>query len=183
MSNDIRSRYTKETIERVVVDLLQEKPVEKITVTEVCKIAQINRSTFYKYYLDCYDVVEKLQQVAIDGLKGFLKIMQKENSDAESLIGSMLTYLRGHQDEIVFRARYYRTETFMEEIIKICFRNVIEMFNERDQSIPKDVVAFILSGSTGVISEWMYRDMTDDPREIAHNVCIYCDAVIKKAGG
>lgn len=45
-----------------LVDLLQEKPLEKITVTDVVNRAEINRGTFYAHYKDIPDVVNQMIQ-------------------------------------------------------------------------------------------------------------------------
>ena len=42
-----KTQYTKSVIRESFLSLLREKPVEKITVTELCAKADINRSTFY----------------------------------------------------------------------------------------------------------------------------------------
>lgn len=57
-----RVRYTKKIIMESVMQLLQEKPFHKISLTEICKLAEINRTTFYKYYKDIYDWKEQLEQ-------------------------------------------------------------------------------------------------------------------------
>ena len=44
---DVRARYTRKIIKESFYTLLREKPVEKITVKELCEKAEINRSTFY----------------------------------------------------------------------------------------------------------------------------------------
>ena len=55
-SADKRSQRTQRLIKRVFMALLKEKPIEQITVTELCRIADINRSTFYQYYGDIYSI-------------------------------------------------------------------------------------------------------------------------------
>ncbi len=50
----IRSR---KLIQRALADLLQEKPLDKITVTDVVRRAEINRGTFYAHYADIPDVI------------------------------------------------------------------------------------------------------------------------------
>ena len=54
MATDRRTKYTKSVIRQALFDLLKEKPLNKITVTDICKMADINRSTFYSYYEDVY---------------------------------------------------------------------------------------------------------------------------------
>ncbi len=44
---DRRTRYTRQTIKDTFLELLKQKSFTKITVTEICKNAEINRGTFY----------------------------------------------------------------------------------------------------------------------------------------
>lgn len=50
----VRSR---QLINGALADLLQEKPLDKITVTDVVRRAGVNRGTFYAHYLDIPDVI------------------------------------------------------------------------------------------------------------------------------
>ena len=61
MATDRRTKYTKTVIRQALFDLLQEKPINKITVTDVCKLADINRSTFYSHYEDVYALLASIQ--------------------------------------------------------------------------------------------------------------------------
>ena len=63
---DVRARYTRKIIKESFYTLLREKPVEKITVRELCEKAEINRSTFYKHYQDCYDLLTKIEEEALE---------------------------------------------------------------------------------------------------------------------
>lgn len=50
---------THQKIISTVIDLLEKKSIRKITVSEICRIISINRSTFYEHFMDVYDVMEK----------------------------------------------------------------------------------------------------------------------------
>ena len=52
---DRRIKYTKKIIKDCFFELLSEKDINKITVSELCNKADINRATFYRYYIDIYD--------------------------------------------------------------------------------------------------------------------------------
>lgn len=56
---DRRTKYTLTTIKDSMLKLMEKKEISKITVTELCNLADINRATFYKYYVDIYDLIEK----------------------------------------------------------------------------------------------------------------------------
>ena len=51
---DARKRYTQMVLKQSFLKLLKEKPVNRITVKEVCALAQLNRATFYAHYSDCF---------------------------------------------------------------------------------------------------------------------------------
>ena len=60
--NNKRRRNSIEAIEKAFVELLQERELKEITVTDLCKQTGLNRSTFYANYLDVYDLADKLRE-------------------------------------------------------------------------------------------------------------------------
>ena len=73
MASDVRVRYTKMFIKQSLTELLKTKPLKKITVKEICEKAEINRATFYKHYLDVYDLLDQIENQFIEELKQALK--------------------------------------------------------------------------------------------------------------
>lgn len=67
--NALRSRRL---INEAVAQLMQEKPLDKITVTDVVKRADINRGTFYAHYADVPDVLAQQMEVACGVLRAAL---------------------------------------------------------------------------------------------------------------
>ena len=60
--NNKRKKESKAKIEKVFVNLIQSKEISEITVTDICKEAKLNRSTFYANYLDVYDLADKIKE-------------------------------------------------------------------------------------------------------------------------
>ena len=56
---DRRVRRTKKLLTQALTELLQEKQVNEITVKELTDLADMNRGTFYLYYKDIFDMLEK----------------------------------------------------------------------------------------------------------------------------
>ena len=61
-NQDNRVIKTREDIEAALLKLLQKKTIYKITVTELCQVARIHKSTFYRHYLDIPDLQNKVLQ-------------------------------------------------------------------------------------------------------------------------
>ena len=57
---DRRTKYTRQAIKDTFLALLEKKNFSKITVTEICKLAEINRGTFYLHYYDMDDVLDDI---------------------------------------------------------------------------------------------------------------------------
>ncbi len=53
-----RKEYTLRVIRECFLKLLSKKPIEKISVGELCEKADINRSTFYRHYSDLYALLD-----------------------------------------------------------------------------------------------------------------------------
>ena len=94
MQTDLRTRYTRQVIDDAFLQLLRQKPVERITVKEVCALAQINRSTFYRQYKDCFDLMEQLQQRALELLDALLQSAEAQGTEAT--MTAVLGALRGN---------------------------------------------------------------------------------------
>ena len=59
---DLRVKKTKRAIQNAFYELLREKPAEKITVTEIVRRAEINKTTFYAHYETLDALVDELEQ-------------------------------------------------------------------------------------------------------------------------
>lgn len=54
------SKFTKQAIRNACLELLEEKPFDKVTVKDIVMRCELNRNTFYYYYRDIYDVLEDI---------------------------------------------------------------------------------------------------------------------------
>lgn len=63
---DLRVKKTERAIRNAFYQLVQTKPVEKITVKELSELAEINKTTFYAHYETIYDLVATLEQEITD---------------------------------------------------------------------------------------------------------------------
>ena len=60
--NNKRKRESQGKIEKIFVQLIQDKEINEISITDICKKAKLNRSTFYANYLDVYDLADKIRE-------------------------------------------------------------------------------------------------------------------------
>ena len=60
--NNRRRRESIERIEKVFIELLQTKELHEITVSDICKRCELNRSTFYANFADIYELADKMRE-------------------------------------------------------------------------------------------------------------------------
>ena len=58
---DLRVEKTEKAIRNAFLELRAKRPLEKISVKELCQLACINKSTFYAHYRDVYDLSDCLE--------------------------------------------------------------------------------------------------------------------------
>lgn len=62
---DKRVARTRKAIRRALIELAEEKPVDKITVKELCDLAEISKPAFYSHYGTLYDVIEEIEDESV----------------------------------------------------------------------------------------------------------------------
>lgn len=87
---DKRIRRTKKILTEALIDILKEKNVEDITVSELAKRADVTRTTFYQYYRDPVDMLEQLQYEITQDIQ---KIVERtEGGNAEEFFNGIFNY-------------------------------------------------------------------------------------------
>lgn len=70
---DRRIKRTRAAVFNAVLDLMVEKETNKITVLELCKRADINKSTFYLHYKSMDDCLKSCFEAIMNGVVDFSK--------------------------------------------------------------------------------------------------------------
>ena len=93
-SNDRRIRYTRHALQTALIERMQQKPLNRITVREVCEAADINRSTFYMHYKDMYDLMDEIEEQVYQDIDA---IFTKETPSVQDM-EQLLNYVQKNKD-------------------------------------------------------------------------------------
>lgn len=169
---DGRVVYTKMRIRSAYYSLLQEMDAEKVTVTAICKQAEINRATFYKHYLDVEDLKDKLQEEAIKSLS---KGMDECNASAKDLITNILTFLKKDAEfHPVVNSFSDTTSSFSKKISMMIYENFSKYLDPKLPNMSPEekglIFAYVAAGSAGIIDYWMNTNCKEKEEEIAEKI-------------
>lgn len=171
MGLDARVRYTKMVIWESISGLLQEKPFHKISLTEVCKRAGINRSTFYKYYKDLYDWKEQLEQKCLQRTKTILESCVLP--DMEEILTRQFRDMRENAKLYALIASPHFESNVLEIAITMVLekadaetKKYLSLSREKDYRRKWDCY-FVIYGCLGVIDCWIKGGMQEETEKLA----------------
>lgn len=78
---DHRVRVTRMLLRKAFLELLSRKPIQSISVRELCEEAGINRSTFYAHYKDVYDLREQIETEMLSDFQEALAPLISQKKD------------------------------------------------------------------------------------------------------
>ena len=163
-------RYTSthDDIVDSVIRLLDTKTLRQITVAEVCRINNINRSTFYEHFLDIPDVMEKTEREYAAALaESMAALISKSRREA---FVAMFEYIKEHR-------AFYRKFTENGGTIQIPDELLPEPLRQRKREIEvekwnDDSIAvkyhqdFFRGGINRMLRLWIERDCAESSEVI-----------------
>lgn len=84
-TQQIRNTQTRSRIKKALTELIVKKGFDALTVSDITRLAEINRGTFYLHYIDKFDLLQTLEDEMIAELEGVL-ISEDDTSDMRSSI-------------------------------------------------------------------------------------------------
>ena len=152
-----RVRMTKRLLKDAYLDLWEAAPHDKITVTELCSTADVNRSTFYSYYKNPNELAEEMEKDFLSALPSF-EVSNDENDAFASLERGICTFLEyTHANKRLFRFLTIRPgcDVFVRHIVRLTSQK-FDSFNDIEDSVAKQCAyEFCVVGAIGLIHEWL----------------------------
>jgi len=175
-------RYTKLVIREAFIQLMQDQPIEKVTVTCICELADISRGTFYLHYRDAYDLLESMENELLLNLeRRFTETMGHSTPDnpASSMVDysidpdfwlGILKWL--HEDKSLSKLFFANPHSsFMTKCLslnrsfsdKLC-RGVYPNLSESEREY---MHTYYEHGSASIMSLWVQNGFVEPPETIA----------------
>lgn len=155
--NNRRTRYTRQAIKDSFLQLLAEKDPLKITVTEICQQADINRGTFYQHFRDPADLFSQIEQDLLDKILPILAMRPKDHLEAwlnrfievlqeNAVVGRLI--LKDYQDSRLLAITF-------NEVHDLAISEFRQRFQEEDPQLLEYYFAYFVKGTIGTILQWL----------------------------
>ena len=194
--NKSESKYfnTALRMDEALIELLEEKDLEYITVKEICQRAGVNRSTFYLHYETVADLVNETAEMVNRRFLAYFPQQKEEilrsvdSREPEDLIlvtqEYLLPYLRFIRDnKRVYRAAFrnpggMRTEARYEGLKQYILHPILARFAIPEACQPY-YIAYYVEGIMAIVKEWLRKDCSDEVETVARII----EACVRPKGG
>lgn len=147
------TKKTKRTFIDVFCELYTHKPIEKISIQEIANRSGYNRSTFYQYFVDIYELLDFVEEDLLNNIK-------KELTNKEASIQNALQCFENKEHLSMLKALLgdYGSVHFLERLKReIPFDRLDLGFPENDSKTPY-LVEFYISTSLSLFRLWLKQE-------------------------
>ncbi len=148
--------FIKECITKALIELMENKPLEDITITELVKKAGVGRVSFYRNFESKEDVLRK----QLDGLLEEWGEDYNSRNDPAYFSESLLNHYYRNKDFFLLLYRHGLSNLMYESI-----RQVMKI-DESESNIQRYAKSTIAGLIFGAVDEWMRLGMKETPQEI-----------------
>ncbi len=162
--NDRRTAKSKDAIRACFLSLLKQKKLNKITVAEICRMADIGRGTFYLHYTDVYDLYGQIEDELCQGLYQLFESCYP-TTDAENsrrLAEGLTLYVEENKDLFLLLVRSENNRS-LQKLLAVFHEKVImesrKLHPEANLEYEAVEAIFAVSGIVGVLEQWLRGGM------------------------
>ena len=164
---DLRIEKTERGIKNAFIELRSRKPLEKITVKELCESARINKSTFYAHYKDIYDLSDAMEHPAEFARELLMAYISQNSLTAILFSGSQANHFadsieRSIKQMIFEKYPEFEEDTAMNVMLSFCIQGSYHAY-QKNRSGDIMTVIDVIAGMTGAVRP-MYEERLGESR-------------------
>jgi AcrR family transcriptional regulator len=163
-----RILYTKNIIKESLIELLKDKEIHQVTVTDICKKADVNRGTFYSHYKDAFDLLQSMEDELFNQVIVYLTETPVEDYTdillikvfeliAENKELCKVLFCKQNDSKILDRILYVANKANLDKIINT------PGFTDAYLNY---LLKYAIGGIIAVVQTWLENDLVESPREL-----------------
>lgn len=160
--NNKRKKESQEKMEKVLVELLRYKELNEISVTDICKKAKVNRSTFYANYLDIYDLADKIKEKLENDIT---ELYQDEIVKCYNSNNYLKIFYHIKENQLLYKTYFKLNYDKDYKIKKFDTHQAAEYFNNEFIDYH---ITFFMNGFNAIVRKWLNNGCKETPEEINH---------------
>lgn len=158
--NNRRRRESVERIQKVFIQLLQTKELHEITVSDICKRCELNRSTFYANFVDIYQLAD---QVRMDLEREVNRLYEAEETEKFNSNDYLRLFRHIRENQLFYRT-YFKLG--YDNQFKLKYYDTHQAQQHFDNQHIEYHIEFFRSGFNAIIKMWLAGGCKETPEEM-----------------
>ena len=160
--NNKRKRESQEKIQKVFIELIQTKEINEITVSDICKKANLNRTTFYSNYIDIYDLADKIKE---DLFQEVLKLYPTETKTKKHSYDFLKLFNHIKENQLFYKTYFKLGADLTDSLMRDNLNNEMILFFGNTKHLQYHI-DFFKAGLNAIIIRWLNNNCKESPEEI-----------------
>lgn len=153
---DRRVIKTKKAIRRALMETLEEKELDKITMKELAERADVDRKTVYNYYANAQDILDEIEDEAVAELEVLTKDLQYDPENPLAVFEVITSLLTGKIEVYTHLMRMERNSRLILRMIDYLREKVRETICRSKEIKPEKVELVTEYVTAGLFSAYRY---------------------------
>ena len=163
-----RIRMTKRLIKDALLELLEYDELSNISVTAVCKTADVHRSTFYKYYGDTADLLREIEQDFLDMIPAPPQILDQQNvNKLLDATTAFFDFIKQNEKTFLILFSENAGNCFTSRLVEFLCSGYVPVDENTDELNERLTQLYIANGTVGMMREWVNSGFPVSSRKIA----------------
>lgn len=170
---DRRVRRTKKLLTQALTELLQKKQVNEITVKELTDLADMNRGTFYMYYRDIFDMLEKIEDELFQKLDVIAQTHEHGDptQQVKPILLDLFRFIEENQEMCRVLLSPNGDMNFLHRLYEAIRERSLEIWKDQMGSLGEKEFdyrySFVIFGCAGMIRAWVNRNCQETDMQMA----------------
>lgn len=158
--NNKRKRESMQKIEQVLIEFLQTKELNQISVSDICKKADLNRSTFYANYVDIFELADTIREKLEAEV---LELFKDEITEGFNSNNYLVLFQHIRENQIFYRTYFKLGYDEEYKIWQYDYNLAKKHFGDRFIEYHME---FFKSGLNRIIKIWLQNGCKETPEEM-----------------
>jgi len=175
MKESRKTRYTRRVIRESLIELMEKKPITRISIKEICALADVSRPTFYAHYTDQYKLLQSIEDethaffMEVNFVNHAKKLSKRELT---ALVADVLQYIERNSNSIQVLLSENGSPAFQRKIFRgftEYIQQAMKKFSEKEAVSAKAAYysVFTANGILALVQYWLKNKMALPAQELA----------------
>lgn len=177
------AQTTKNAIRKGFLDLLEQRPLDKISVVDIADHCGVNRNTFYYYYCDIYALVREVLETELDRVLNAPPLC----TSWYQLMMRVTAFMRANRRAVYHLYQSSQRDLLEREYYQVVYGAVEDLVRRTAEDLPvaetdvQSIAALYKATLVGLLQSWLHYGMKHDEEQFVERVTRLTEGTLRHA--